>query len=452
VDRPLSTRRAWLQMAASITAAGALPCRAARALGRTPVSGTLRVVVPWPLARLDPHDIHDAAASLFAHAVFDTLYVEGGSGEPYAALAADPPTQEGEHIIVRLREGLVTARGEPFDAHDAVFSLERARSAGAAAWWVDLPTPAVHPRDARAMRFAHTDPARLARALASPLFAMVPRSFSPERPDGTGAMTAELSAGKMTLVRNPNAARGASFLDSVAVEQAGDLAGSLRAFESNLSDVGWLGAGLHAPRPFAVAFDAGRAAFITLHTGKEAGIWSAPGTAQRLLQGIPPERLARFALGPTAPPSSSAGWGARPCELLFAEGAAYLDELAHTVAALISRPGHEITPRPLPALEIARRRATSTYSLLLGVVRPFDSSDLGVLTALTAADDPQRAIDAFKKPPRLSRLEPWVIARTLRLGVLGELRVMGAHTPEVHLARLPGGGGWDLASSYMGPA
>jgi peptide/nickel transport system substrate-binding protein len=200
-----------------------------------------------------------------------------------------------------------------------------------------------------------------------------------------------------------------------------------------------------------VPFDCGPAAFITLHTGKEAGTWSAPGTAQRLADGLAPERLQQFALGRALTGTAGdVGWGAKPCELLLQEGSPYLEALASTIASLISRPGHEVTPKALAAAELARRRLSSAYSLMLGVVRPFDPSPLGALTALTAAENPAAARVAMQHPPRVE-LDPRVITRTLRVGVLGDLRVMGAHVPSLRLARLPGPSGWDLASSFMSP-
>ena len=425
------------------------PSRHAHALGRTPVGGHLRVVLPWPLSSIDPHDLGDPGAALFGHALFDPLFALDASGEPYPTLAAAAPAEERGHTVLRLREGLLSARGAPLTARDALFSLMRARAAGASAWWGTLPLPALDPRDPLALVFAACDSARLARTLTSPLFALVPRAFHPAEPDGTGALSAELTPGRMVLTRNLNAARGASFLDAITIDRAVDLADSLRAFEGNLSEIGWLGAGLHAPRPSAVLFDCGAAAFITMHTGKEAGPWHAPGTAQRLADGLAPERLQQFALGPPLTGAATGvGWGAKPCELLLQEGSPYLEALASTIASLITRPGHEVTPKPLPAAELARRRRSSAYSLMLGVVRPFDASALGALTALTAAENPSAALVAMQHPPR-GDLDPRVITRTLRIGVLGDLRVMGAHVPALRLARGPGRGGWDLASSFM---
>jgi peptide/nickel transport system substrate-binding protein len=388
---------------------------------------------------------------LFAHALFDGLYALDVTGEPFPTLAADLPVIEGARAIVRLREGLVTARGERLDARDALFSFLRAKKGAAAAWWGDLPVPSLHPKDRLAIVLATTDGARIAKTLASPSYALVPRSFDPARPDGTGAMMAEPSAERLLLRRNPSAARGASFLDEVAIDRAEDLSSSLRSFEGKLTDIGWLGSGLHGARPGSLSFDMGSVGFIVLQTGAEAGTWGGPGVAQRLLDGVLPERFQRFGLGSLPEPSGSAEWGGRPCELLLREGSAFMSELGRTLASLLSRPGHEVAVRAAPAAEIAHRRAAGTYSLMLGIVRPFAPTPLGAHVALAAAVDPKNAVDVLRKPSRVATFDPRVVARTLSLGVLGELRVMGAHAPDLFLARLPSAEGWDLGASYRVP-
>ena len=185
----------------------------------------------------------DPAAALLGQALFDQLFALEASGDPYPTLAADAPSLEGGKTIVRLREGLITAKGRKLDARDVLFSLQRTRRGRALAWWGDLPVPALHPKNPLALLFATADGSRLARTLSSPLFALVPRGFDPTHPDGTGALSAETAAARLILRRNPNAARGASFLEEITIEQAPDLLEPLRSFEGNLTDVGWLGSG-----------------------------------------------------------------------------------------------------------------------------------------------------------------------------------------------------------------
>ena len=446
MDRPLITRRGMAGLAAVMTLG--LTHEHASALGRIPLEGRVAMALPWPLDRVDPHDATDPGAALFGPALFDELYALEPNGDPFPTLAADAPSVEGARTIVRLREGLTTAQGERLDARDALFSFQRARKGAAAAWWGDLPVPVLHPKDRLALVFATTEATRIARTLCSPLFALVPRTFDPTRPDGTGALFAQPGPSRLVLRRNPNAARGPAFLDEITIDQAADLSSSLRSFEGKLTDLGWLGSGLHGARPGAQPFDMGSVAWIVLQTGSEAGPWGGPGVAQRLVDGMAPERFQRFGLGSMPAPSGNAEWGGRPCELLIRDGSAFMGELARTVSSLLSRTGHEVAVRAAPPAEIAHRRSTGTFSLMLGIVRPFSRAPLGSHIALAAATDAKNALELMRRPPRLGVFEPRAVTRTLTIGVLGELRVMGAHTPDVHLARNQTGEGWDLGATY----
>lgn len=453
-DRTLTGRRAFCQalLRASVASLVSMSTVGGRrgiayALGRIPVASRLSFSIPWPLERLDPHDSFDPIAALFAHAVADPVFSLDAGGDPYPALAAEPASVKGNRTFVKLRQGLITARGRPLLAVDVAFSIRRGQAAGGYAYWADLPFPALVRGDKFSLSFATTDAARISRTLASPLFAVVPRSFDPAQPDGTGGMRADFSAGRLILSRNTKAARGASYLGQVVVDQAPDLSASLRAFEGDSTDLGWLGAGLHTPRPGAVAFDAGSAGFVVLRTGNEAGAWGAPGVAQQIIDSVPRERLQHLGLGEmTAEAGRAIDWGGPRCDLYFPQGSAQLAEIAGIVALLISRPGHEVEARPLPWAELVRRRANGSYALMIHVVRAPGGPGLPALIALTAAVDPKAALDAQRHPPRLASFSPRALTRTLRLGVLGELRVTGAVAPGVFLAKGPEG--WDLSSSY----
>jgi peptide/nickel transport system substrate-binding protein len=448
VDRPLITRRKLAGLAGLVPALAVLSRGRAEALGRVSLEGKMAMTLPWPLDRVDPHDVTDPSAALFGHALFDGLYASDAAGEPFPTLAVETPVIEGSRAIVRLREGLTTAAGVRLDARDVLFSLQRARRGAAAAWWGDLPAPLLHPKDRLRLVFATTDGARIARTLSCPLFALVPRAFDPAHPDGTGALAAEPGPARLVLRRNANAARGPSFLEEVTIEQASDLSSSLRSFEGKLTDLGWLGSGLHGARTGALAFDFGSIAWIVLQTGAEAGAWGGAGVAQRLLDGLPPERFQRFGLGNLPAPTGGAEWGGRPCELWVRDGSAYLGELGRTLSSFLSRPGHEVAVRAAPAAEIAYRRAAGSFSLMLGVVRPFAPTAAGSHIALAAAADPKNALELMRRPPRLTTFDPRMVTRTLTLGILGELRVMGAHAPDLHLARNPITDGWDLGATY----
>lgn len=444
-------RRRDLLAALGAMAATSFLERPSWALGRTPTGGRLTMAVPWPVGSLDPADPLDATAALFAHAIADPVYATDATGEPYPALAADYPQSSGGKTLVTLRPGLVSARGQAIEARDLLFTIERARRLGGAPWLADLPLPTLVPGDPLTLAFATSAREKVAKALATPTVALVPRGFSPTRPDGTGPMRAEPTSHRLVLVRNPNAARGASFLDEIVVEGAADLSAPLRAFEAHTADLGWLGAGLHAPRPRAVPFDFGSVGWVVLQTGTEAGAWGAPGVAQQLADSLPAERLQHLGLGPAPPPTGEARWGGPSGALLFEEGSAHLSEMARTIASILSRPGHELTPQAVSRADLDRRRSSGAFLAMLHIVRSLGEPGVATLAALSAATSARASLDVVRRPPRLTSFEPRSLTRTLRLGVVGELRVMGAHAGEIHLARASSGGGWDLPASYRQP-
>lgn len=444
-------RRRFLSLSATSLALALSSDRRAAAMGRTPLGGALSLRVPWPTGSLDPHDLRDPLAALFGAAVVDPVYALDAAGAPYPALAAGMPVREGGETVVRLREGLRTARLVPLDGRDLVFSVERARARGAVAVLAEIPRPAVHKSDALAVVFGKVDPQHLARALASPLVALVPRRFTPTAPDGTGAFRADVSATGLTLTRSLVAARGPAYLDGIQVFPAEDLSSSLRAFEAERDDLGWLGLGLHDPRRGAVRFELGRAAWVVLVTGPDSGASGAPGAAQRLVDAIPPERLAHLGLGPLPPASGDPAWGGPPAELYVDETSPHLVEVARAVAPVLSRPGHELTVTPVPR-DALRRRLKGKPGLAVDLVRPVGPHAVHTLLALATAEDPARGRDVARAPPRVAASAG---ARTLtgllRVGVIGDLRVAGGVMPELALARSTSGEGWDLGATFHRP-
>ncbi len=431
MGRALITRRALLAFA---TCAGA-----AQALGRTPYGGRVRMKVPWPVDRLDPHAIDDPAAALFGEAVSDPLFSRDGSGRVYAALAAALPQATAKGARLALRPGLVTGRGRALDSRDVVWSLERAARAGATALLAPFARPLRDNGDPLAVLVPGADPAALAAALTSPLTSILPRAFSPRAPDGTGAFVAYPAGTSVALRRNLHAARGAAFLDAIDVARAADLADALRSFEAGEVDVGWLGRGLHQPRPGAIAFDAGMFGWTVLRAGSDAGTWGAPGVLQQLLDRIPASRLSYLGLSGLPAGSGDHAWGGAPGDLLVRDDAPHLVEIARALAALLSTPGHELVPLPRPPGELDARQRSHRYALMLDFVRPIGTSDRDTLLALLTASDPALA----RRPPRLSSHAPRQIARTLALGVVGELRIAGAYAPGITgLER------WDLGATW----
>ena len=426
--------------ASMLGAALALVGSHAPALGRKPHGGVLRLRLPWPLDALDPHAIDDAAAALFGPAVADPLYALDAIGHPYPALAAGLPEGVKGGLRVQIRPNLLSARGLALDVRDVLWSLARAERAGAAGLIAPLGKPKADSSDSNAILLAGADPNAAAVLLSSPLTAILPRSFSAAKPDGTGAFVANLGRDTLTLTRNPSAARGASFLDRVEVRVASDLKDPLRAFEASETDASRLGEFLHEPRPGAIKFDAGPLGWVVLRTGKDAGAWGANGVAQKLLDGLPRGRLAHLGLSEASGGlGGDPAWGGEAAEILVLEGATHLEQIGKELAAILSRPGHELRVAMRPKHELTYRRDQGRFALMLELVRSVGSApnatQLGLLTAVSPA--------LAKKPPAATGAKPREIATTLPLGVVGQLRATGAHAGNLHDF-----GSWDLGSTW----
>jgi peptide/nickel transport system substrate-binding protein len=401
--------------------------------------------VPWPVAQIDPHALDDGAAAIFGNALFEPLYGSDDGQTTIPVLAEADAEVIGSSTRVALRAGIRTGLGRPIEAREVLASIARARAAGAKAWLSDIPVPRAD--GARAIVFAGMkDAPRVMRALASPLTAIVASGFSPERPDGTGPFAASRIADGLVLRRSASAAGGPAMLDEVSVHAAADLTASLSAFEGGVDDVGWLGLGVHEPRTGARAFDAGMVAWAVLRTGRGAGRRGAPGGAQRVADGISPSRLSYLGVGAAWPLAPEDGWGGAPCEVVVRDDCPWLVELARAVAGSLTRAGHEVGAKLLPAAEIAQRRASRAYALCMDVVRPLAPGTLGAQVALATADNAAAAGDLVGFPSKGADPSPRTMTRTLRLGVVGEVRVQGGRAAGVALATLPGQG-LDFGSS-----
>jgi peptide/nickel transport system substrate-binding protein len=399
------------------------------ALGRRPYGNVLKLRLPWPMDSLDPHAIDDVTAALFGTAIADSLYALDAKGRPYSALASALPELDKDRLRVSLRPNLLSALGRPMDARDVLWSLARSEQSGGAGLLAPLGKPAADPKDPLTISFPTRDAVLTATALASPLTAILPRAFSNAKPDGTGAFKATLARDRLVLVRNPNAARGAPYLDRIEVGVAPDLKDSLRAFEAGETDVSWLGEFLHKARAGAVKYDAGVLGWVVLRTGKDAGTWGAPGVAQKLLDAIPSGRLSY--LGLTAASGGRGGsstWGGEPAEILVPDNAPHLAQIGKELVALMSAPAHELRVAVRPRTELQYRRSAGRFSLLLEVVRPVGNGKKRAELALYTAVNPTMA----KKPPNTAPSSPSEVARTLPLGVVGQLGMTGAHASTVH--------------------
>ncbi len=395
----------------------------AHALGRTRFGGALRLRLPLYFGGLDPHVLDDPLSALFAPAIADPLYAFDASGQPYPALASSLPERTAMGTRVSLRPELSSARGKALSARDVVFSLRRAQALGGASVLGAFRGANLHAADPLSILVPDADPSALARALACPLTAIVPRGFSPSAPDGTGAFAATLGTGTLTLSRNERAARAAAYLDRIELSRAPDLADALRAFETGAADVGWLGNGLYRPRAGALALEGAAFGWIVLRTGLEAKAWGAPGIAQQVAAAVPAEALSHFGVR-ALPASGGARWGGVPSALLVSDDAPHAFELARALEPLLSSPGHEVRATALPRAAWLDARRSRNFSLMLDFVRSASPDPLQATQALLAAVDPALA----RHPPhgQTSLVE---LTRALPLGVLGEIRVSGSRMP-----------------------
>jgi peptide/nickel transport system substrate-binding protein len=119
-------------------------------------------------------------------------------------------------------------------------------------------------------------------------------------------------------------------------------------------------------------------------------------------------------------------------ELVVRDDAPWLVELARVTAAALSAPGHEVRAAPLPAAEIASRRASRVFGLMVDVARPAGPGAIGALLGLATADDPAAAIALARHLPRVD-VPARAMTRTMRLGVLAEIRLQGGRAPAVTL-------------------
>lgn len=424
-------RRAFL---AVVSSAGA-----ASALGRTPASGVLRLRLPLYFGGLDPHSADDPLSALFSAAIADPLFAVDATGHPYPALASKLPERVPGGIRVSLRPELVSARGKALSARDLMFAFKRSQAAGGAAVLGAYRAPTLDAKDPLSVIFADGTPELLARALAHPLTALVPRSFSPLAPDGTGAFLATPGAGTLTLTRNERAARAASFLDRIELSRAADLADALRAFEAGQVDVGWLGNGLYRPKAGALPLEGPVFGWFVLRTGLDAKSWGAPGIAQQLTASLPNAALARFGIRALPNAGSGERWAGGPAPLLVCDDTPQAVELARVLEPLLGSPGNEVRTTPITRSAWLEARRSRKFSLLLDFVRAATTDATESAQALLAAVDPALA----KRPPRSSS-SLVDVTRTLPLGVVGEVRVAGARVPE-----LEGLEAWQLGAVWI---
>jgi hypothetical protein len=119
--------------------------------------------------------------------------------------------------------------------------------------------------------------------------------------------------------------------------------------------------------------------------------------------------------------------------------AAQLVSIAGVVASGLTREGHELDVSRVDATRMAALKKNGQFVLMLEFVRSL-GPDASTADALYPAADPALA----RKVPKLATSDPGTIARTLPLGIVGELVVFGAHLPELH-----GIERWDLGACWL---
>ncbi len=419
------------QFPIAVGAALTLRQNTAAALGRWPLGGRLNISLPWPTEHCDPHDNNDPMAAFFSSALFETLYSVDGHGRVYPTLAAELPTQEGQDSIVKLRPGLTTARGKALTERDLEWSLHRARRSGGGTWLRRFSLPRREKAVPLAVRFSNAKAEELTLALTSPLTALLPRSFSPSRPDGCGPFLADLSSSAAALSRNPHAARGPSFLDGVSIHSTSSLADALRAFEVGQSDIGWLGRGLHRPKPGSQMLNTGAVGWIVLHAGQHAGRWGQPGIPSQMLASIEQDRLARFGLRSIAQRTSKLRYSGPECEVVAREESGYLKELGQALAELLSNGPNRVTLRSVSSKQLEELKRSRRFCFLLDLVRSAGPSVQAQQLSLLHEADPNLVRRAPPPAAGGSHVAEHT-TRTLSLGIVGELETRIAFTNRFH--------------------
>lgn len=445
----MSSRRDVLRgLAAAICAAPFWAPSSAGARGRTPYGGTLRLHLPFALEAIDPHDLYDLDAAVLGGALFDSLFAVDERGRPYATLAEGLPEPTPTGLKVMLRAGLKSAAGRSLEASDLELSLQRASRGGARLLLHPFGPPKRVAGRPGGVLFPRGEPQALARALASPLTAVVPKGFQPRRPDGTGPFACTPTANGLVLRRNARAARGGGFLDAIDARRSPDLAAALRAFEANEADLGWLASGLHRARRRARQLDAGTLGWVVMATGRQLGPWAAPGVAQTILDEIPLGSLSALGLMvPAAAPPAARPWRGPATELLVDARTPQLLAIARALAEALGGGGSGITVAPVPSATLLAKRTTGDYGLLLDFVRVIGAEPGDDARALLTAASAGAGGGQLDTTMSFSSREPYGgVARRLSLGVVGALRLRGAH-----LDAFAGLDRWQLGEVYAHP-
>lgn len=379
----------------------------ASAKSRPAYGGRLRLTLPLDLASIDPHDSASLTSALLGPSLFEPLYGLTSAGRPYPTLATDLPEPISGGVRLRLRPGLTFSDGNGLDAKRAAISLVRSRSRHPP--MRDWGAIRSHGRDT--LTIASTDPKTAARVLSHLGTAIVPEKFSPARPLGCGALLVRTSGRSLVLERNPRAPRGGSYIEQVSI-QSGDLRTCLRNFEARISDLGFLGAGLHQPRKDVRAFRLSGVGLALLRPGRNLSSFARPGALNAALGRLPSDGLS--SLGVSRPSEGVARWPGPALEILVSSEQSWLEGIARQLQSAWNGSQRPVTVRALPTSDLNARMTSGNYDAALTFLSTSDLLPRQISEELFRLDG--------KLPPRAGRtLTPFEAARQLNLGVIGEL-------------------------------
>lgn len=417
-------------LGALIAAAGLGFSSRSKSLGRIPYGGVIESSLPWELGVVDPHDLNDPVAAFLAPLLFEPLFALDAQGIAYPTLAAAPPTRTGDVTSIALRP-LRWPNGKTVTAKQVAWTLERSRQRGAKALLAGAGQ--FEATSDTTVRVTGISPERLARALSSPLTALLSQQSTSKDTFGLGPFRGQLTGERAVLTRNPFAARGQPFLERISLRRAPSLADALRDFEAHENNLGWFGRGLHEPRPESRLVDTGHAGWVVLHAGQHSGRWARPGAAASLVSTVAQPSLERFGLVHTATTVAPEPYSGGPCTLVVRRDAPYLVELATTLAAILGGPSRAITVDAVSPQELTQLKRTRQFGFLLDQVRALGRTpEEHQLSLLTEAGLPF-------KPPRLppavtTASVPSLVSPGLSLAVVGALHLIWATLPRLELA------------------
>lgn len=398
---------------------------------RTKYGGRLRLTLPLSSQKLDPHDPTDLGAALLGASIFEPLFGRTSTNAPYPALAARMPELVEGKVHVTLREHMTFSDGSALTSREVRASLLRSQKTQHFSRAIGT----VSTRGRHTVILGSKDLSVAARLLSHPGLAIVGPKHTPTTPQGSGALTVTKLGRVMILERNPAAPRGGSYVDEVQLQSA-DLRQCLRAFEANLSDIGFLGAGLYQTREGARPFALEPTGLVLAVPGKSLQKHARPGVIHDATSRLPGPPLT--ALGLEGFGRTTSGWSGPALRILVAADEPWLMAIAAEMERAWSTGSRPVEVESVPSTEYRSRRAQGDFDLALQFLRTIGLSEREVSDELFRFEN--------KAAPRSGRaLTPPEAARQLSLGLVGELKPRGHFAKEWRV--LSAGASFDLANA-----